>query len=120
MAHVPEDTDRENRQAFDLEIRYIPRRCNAVADLLSRLPEQDDVPAPGLDVCSVAIYSPRRSAAETRDSQLQDPELKTIIEAFEAPESDDFMRYTARGYIMSVSLLSRDQSRGASTGGALS
>ena len=55
----------------------------------------------------MAIDLPRRSATETRDSQLQDPELKTIVEAFEAPESDDFMRYTARGYIMSEGVLYR-------------
>ena len=72
-----------------------------------RLPEQDNGPTSGLDVCSVAIDLPRRSATETRDTQLQDPELKTIIEAFEAPGSDDFMRHTARRYIMSEDVLYR-------------
>ena len=48
---------------------------------------------------------PRSSATKTGDAQLQDPELKTIIEAFEAPDSDDFMRHTATGYIMSQGVL---------------
>ena len=37
--------------------------------LLSRLPKQNDAPVPGLDVRSVAIDLPWRSAAETKDAQ---------------------------------------------------
>ena len=67
-------TDRLERwalrlQSFDLEIHYTPERCNAVANLLSRIPEKGDAQlgdapaenAQKLDVCSVSIDLPRRS-----------------------------------------------------------
>ena len=41
-------------QAFDLEIRYTSGRCEAIADLLSRLTEQGDVSPLRLDVYSVS------------------------------------------------------------------
>ena len=103
-------------QSFDLEIHYTPGRCNAVTDLLSRVPEPDDAQPDGtpaenvqnVDVCSVSIDLPRRSAEETRTEQLKDSSLCEIINAFEeSAESDDYLRHTARGYIMSGGVLYR-------------
>ena len=103
-------------QSFDLEIHYTPERCNAVANPLSRIPEQGDAQlgdapaenAQKLDVCSVSIDLPRRSAEETRTEQLKDSSLREIINAFEqSADSDDYLRHTARGYILSGGVLYR-------------
>ena len=41
------------------------------------------------------------------EAQLKDPNRKSIIEAFEATRSYDFIRHTARGYIMPDGVLYR-------------
>ena len=101
-------------QPFNLDIQYVPGKSNVIADMLSRIQPEDDRSEDSgqtdqfIDVCSCSIDLPHRSAAETRSEQLKDPELRSIIEAFEGNTAEEqFMRYTRRGYIMSGGVLYR-------------
>ena len=83
-----------------------------MADLLSRIPENgsESTVETGLEaqVCQVTVDLPQRSAAETREAQLKDAEVREIIEAFEKSiSSNEYMRHAARGYLMSGGVLYR-------------
>ena len=49
--------------------------------------------------CSIYIDFPRKGANELRTAQIEDPEIKHIIDSFES-NNENFQFYTNRGYIM--------------------
>lgn len=90
-------------QSFDIKIEYLPGKRNVLADMLSRPPcphEADET----CDVCSFIVDFLTRSAEDIR-TQLEDPDLKKIIDSFEDEGNDDNAKWTARGYIMSSGVL---------------
>lgn len=59
-------------------------------------------------ICSIRIDIPSRGAADIREQQLKDEELKKIISAFEdETKNEEFIRYTTRGYFMNNRVLYR-------------
>lgn len=93
-------------QAYDLQISYTPGSQNVVADMLSRPPIANEVQEKQ-DVLFTTIVMPRKSSTEMREEQLSDPEVKKIIDAFEADEPVNISRWTDRGYILTNGVLYR-------------
>lgn len=95
-------------QPYDLQIVYTPGKNNVVADTLSRPPCPPHAEET-CEICTVTVDIPRRPANDIREAQLQDQELKKIIDCFEAkqPTPVDYARWTNRGYIMSQGILYR-------------
>lgn len=94
-------------QGYDLKIEYTPGRANVVADTLSRPPCTDET-MEVCGLCSLTINLPTVSPGELREKQLQDPDVKKIIECFENPtDTVDYKRWTERGFIMNRGVLYR-------------
>lgn len=95
-------------QQYDLDIQYNPGKTNVVPDCLSRPPCNDYNHNPNTcDICTIQIDIPSRTAINIREEQLKDPELNTIVKSFEEPTSEEFVRYTSRGYLMNNGVLYR-------------
>lgn len=91
-------------QSYNLKMQYIPGKSNVIADMLSRPPCAHEENSCSL--CAVAIDFPTVSSADLRSQQLQDPELKKIIDCFEDNErANDAITWTDRGYIMNQGIL---------------
>lgn len=94
-------------QSYNLTISYIPGRSNFIADLLSR-PVCEHSSTDSCQICAVSVEIPTTSPAELRQSQLEDDDLRKIIETFESPEKEvDYATWTGRGYIMNRGVLYR-------------
>lgn len=92
-------------QSFNLKIEYTPGKANVVADMLSR-PTYAEGEAS--EVCAITVDMPCRKSSDIRKGQLEDEELKKIIECFQSPDKDeDFANYTSRGYLMNQGILYR-------------
>ncbi|CAK9811642.1 Activity-regulated cytoskeleton associated protein 1 [Anthophora quadrimaculata] len=95
-------------QEFNIKIDYCPGRSNYVADYLSR-PQQDEIDDKSeQDIGLITIDVPRRRSNEIRDEQLKDAEIKKIIDCFEeAEQSENFLHWTQKGYILANGVLYR-------------
>lgn len=94
-------------QAYNLQIEYTPGKVNVIADALSRPACCEENPA-GCEVCLVTVDMPHRTPEDVRSNQLNDPELKNIIEDLET--ADDPFRgrgWSERGYLISDGVLYR-------------
>ncbi|GFT54804.1 retrovirus-related Pol polyprotein from transposon 17.6 [Trichonephila clavipes] len=73
-------------------------KANVVADRLSRPPYTEGVAS---DVCAITVDMPSRKSSHIPKGQLEDEELKKIIDCFESMDKDEnFANYTSRGYLM--------------------
>lgn len=93
-------------QAFNLKVIYVQGKVNVIADLLSRPAGH---PAPPVEVNNIVIADlPARSPKEIREAQLQDEDLKKIIECFESTtKTEDYANWTERGFLMDQGILYR-------------
>ncbi|GFX86102.1 transposon Tf2-8 polyprotein [Trichonephila clavipes] len=92
-------------QSFNLKIDYTPGKAKVVADMLSR-PSYTEGAAS--DVCTITVDMPSRKSSDIRKGQLEDEELKKIIDCFESMDKDEnFANYTSRGYLMNQGILYR-------------
>lgn len=95
-------------QHLNLRIDYSPGRTNTIADGLSRpacIKHDTD-----LCFCTIQFDLPRRSASDIREAQMNDPNIKPIIEIFESTNPDDdelLQRWTHRGYLLNNGVLYR-------------
>ncbi|GFV85079.1 transposon Tf2-9 polyprotein [Trichonephila clavipes] len=71
-------------QSFNLKIDYTPGKSNVVADMLSR-PSYTEGAAS--NVCAITVDMPSRKSSDIRKGQLEDEELKKIIDCFEKEEA---------------------------------
>lgn len=97
-------------QAYNLNVEYTPGKVNVVADTLSRpVPvsptTDDDTEDSACDLCSVSVDLPHRNPEELRAAQLEDPEIKKILDDF--GDGDTAVRWTDRGYYLSNGVLFR-------------
>ncbi|GFY21582.1 retrovirus-related Pol polyprotein from transposon 17.6 [Trichonephila clavipes] len=92
-------------QSFNLKIDYTPGKANVVADMLSR-PSYTEGAAS--DVCAITVDMPSKKSSDIRKGQLEDEELKKIIDCFESMDKDEnFANYISRGYLMNQGILYR-------------
>ncbi|GBL91599.1 Retrovirus-related Pol polyprotein from transposon 17.6 [Araneus ventricosus] len=73
-------------QYFDQNLEYIPGKSNVVADMLSRLDYDKEIPS--CEENTVSIDIPARSPMEIREEQLKDEDLQKIIHCFENDDKD--------------------------------
>ncbi|GBM40553.1 Transposon Tf2-6 polyprotein [Araneus ventricosus] len=93
-------------QSFDLNLEHIPGKSNVVADMLSRL--DDDQEIPSCEENTVSIDFPARSPMEIREEQLKDEDLRKIIYCFENDDKDvNHASGLERGYLMNQGVLYR-------------
>ncbi|GFW81334.1 retrovirus-related Pol polyprotein from transposon 412 [Trichonephila clavipes] len=60
------------------------------------------------DVCAITVDMPSRKSSDIRKGQLEDEELKKIIDCLESMDKDkNFANYTSRGYLMNQGILYR-------------
>ncbi|XP_043263107.1 uncharacterized protein LOC122403574 [Colletes gigas] len=95
-------------QEFNIQIDYCPGKSNYVADYLSR-PQREDTD--NEDECNIGLISvdmPARKSNEIREEQLKDEETRKIIECFEETrQSENFLHWTQKGYLLSNGVLYR-------------
>lgn len=92
-------------QPFNIQIEYKPGKTNVIADPLSRPPcDNTHSEASNCEICSFHIDMPRKNSSDGREVQLNDTELKKIIDCFEG-KTDDMVYWTKRGFIMNDGLL---------------
>ncbi|GFT41734.1 retrovirus-related Pol polyprotein from transposon 17.6 [Trichonephila clavipes] len=92
-------------QSINLKIDYTPGKANVVADMLSRPSYTEGAPS---DVCTTTVDMPSRTSSDILKGQLEDEELKKIIDCFESIDKDEnFANYTSRGYLMNQDILYR-------------
>ncbi|GFU50208.1 retrovirus-related Pol polyprotein from transposon 297 [Trichonephila clavipes] len=72
-------------QSFNLKIDYTPGKANVVADMLSRLSYTEGAAS---DVGAIAVDMPSRKSSDSK-GQLEDEELKKIIDCFESMDKDE-------------------------------
>ena len=86
-------------QPYNLKFGYTPGRQNTVADTLSRPPCADINHVEICECFAIHIDLPHEGSADFRAAQLEDENLKEIIQAFES-SNENVYRYTNRGFIM--------------------
>lgn len=91
-------------QSFNLKITYTPGKSNVAADMLSR-PVCSDSSVCG--ICSIEIDIPSKGSKTIRESQLEDPEVRKIIECFETVDHHDITYWIDRGYMLESGVLYR-------------
>ncbi|XP_072377836.1 uncharacterized protein [Diabrotica undecimpunctata] len=89
--------------AYDLKIDYTPGRLNVVADMLSHPPIEN------IDVNLVQVDLPQQTASDLRTEQLNDPDLRKIVESFENPDTNsvDYKSWSELGYFTMQGILYR-------------
>lgn len=105
-------------QSYNLRFEYTPGRQNVVADTLSRPPCESEQCCISCECNSIDIDFPRKGSEEFRKSQLDDPELKKIIDSFEQNDENSY-RHASRGYIIVDGILYRYCSEQDSENGQL-
>ncbi|KAF2891999.1 hypothetical protein ILUMI_14174, partial [Ignelater luminosus] len=96
-------------QSYNIKISYVPGKSNVIADTLSRPihTEEDDNLC---SLCTVSLQPPHHGSREIREKQLEDPNVRKIIECFEGPsETPDLANWLDRGYLMDNGILYRSQ-----------
>jgi hypothetical protein len=91
-------------QPYQLTIEYTPGKANVVADTLSRPPPHQEEE---VHVNLVSIDLPRKGPQQLRQEQLNDPELRKIISAFETENAEETSRWTCRRYLVTQGVLYR-------------
>ncbi|GBM57841.1 Retrovirus-related Pol polyprotein from transposon 17.6 [Araneus ventricosus] len=93
-------------QSFDLNLEYIPGKSNVVADMLSGLDYDQEIPS--CEENTVSIDIPARSPMEIREEQLKDEDLRKIIHCFENDDKDvNYANWLEKGYLMNQGVLYR-------------
>lgn len=93
-------------QPYNLQIHYTPGKANVVADTLSR-PPQANSEDPVTDFNFISLDLPTIDASSLREAQQADPELKKILDAFNAGDQETTAPWTSRGYLCSQGILYR-------------
>ncbi|XP_071039550.1 uncharacterized protein [Parasteatoda tepidariorum] len=97
-----------------LHIEYVSGKCSVVPGMLSRpvCPHGDNL----CEICAVTVYQPTvatiyfptRSPKEIRKSQLQDENLKEIIDSLEIVNlTEEYRNWTERRFLMNRGILYR-------------
>lgn len=93
-------------QSYNVKVNYTPGKVNVIADTLSRPPcSENDTATCG--ICSVLFDMPSETPSNMRQLQLEDPNLKLIIDCFETLDHPDITNWTDRGYLMDQGILYR-------------
>lgn len=92
-------------QPYNLRIDYTSGKANVVADTLSRPPCGHNEESCSL--CFISVDLPKGSQNKWRQDQLQDPELKKIIDHLEKGSPEEAIPWSSRGYLTSQGILYR-------------
>lgn len=94
-------------QSYNIIFGYTPGKQNVIADTLSRPPCSNETHTDIRCECfSISIDFPKQGAAEIRTAQLEDTDIKNIIDSFEA-DDENVLRHTNRGYLLLDGVLYR-------------
>lgn len=105
-------------QSYNLRFEYTPGKQNVIADTLSRPPCTSEQCCVSCECNAVEIDFPKKGSELYRKAQLEDHELKKIIDSFESNDENVY-RHTSRGYIMIDGILYRYCSEQDSENGQL-
>lgn len=91
-------------QGLNMKISYTPGRSNVVADCLSRpfCKHDDDNTC---SICFTSVEMPNIGSEDFRVQQLEDPEVKKVIDALESEDGVECIRWAERGFVMNNGVL---------------
>lgn len=93
-------------QSYNIHIDYTPGKTNVVADTLSSQSCRADRHSDNCMACTVQVDMPSTGAAATRNGQMEDQDLKKIIETLESDKlHEEAKRYSDQGYLISNGVL---------------
>ncbi|GBN77066.1 hypothetical protein AVEN_119550-1 [Araneus ventricosus] len=93
-------------QSFNLNLEYIPGKSNIIADVLSRLDFEQEIPS--CEKNTVSIDFPASSPMESLEEQLKNEDLRKIIHCLENDDKDvNHANWLERGYLMNQGVLYR-------------
>ena len=105
-------------QSYNLNFQYTSGKQNIIADTLSRPPCEENLCIESCNCNTIEIDFPREGLDVFRKTQLEDEELRKIINSFENND-EDVTRHTNRGYIMIDGILYKYNSDQDSENGQL-